>query len=71
MKGIDPKGPSKPSTHGGSGEPQVDALDDMVSYVSSGMASDLQSYLDPPIENYRIIYSSKIKSPNASRNNSG
>ena len=41
MTGSDPKGPSKPSTHGGSGEPQANPFDDMVSYVSSGMASDL------------------------------
>ena len=56
--------------YGGSGELIENASEENKSYSSSGMASDLQSYLDPPIENYRVIYSSKIRSPNASRSNS-
>ena len=56
--------------YGGSGELIENASEEKKSNSSSGMTSDLQSYLDPPIENYRAIYSSKMRSPNASRSNS-
>ena len=55
------------TVHGGSGELVGNAHDDKTSYMSSAMASDLKSYLDPPIENYRSIYSGKIKVSNGSK----
>lgn len=55
------------TVHGGSGELVGNAFDDKTSYMSSAMASDLKSYLDPPIENYRSIYSGKIKGSNGSK----
>ena len=55
------------TVHGGSGEMVGNVYDDKTSYMSSVMASDLKSYLDPPIENYRSIYSGKIKNLNGSR----
>ena len=58
----------KPNMYGGSGELEENKLEwDNKSYSSYGTASDLQSYLDPPIENYRVIYQHKNKSSNASR----
>ena len=58
----------KPNMYGGSGELVENEFEyDANSYSTIGTASDLQSYLDPPIENYRVIYQQKTKSPNASR----
>ena len=54
--------------HGGSGE-LVNKQSDGTS-TGSAITSEVRSYLDPPIENYRNIYAGKIKSPNASRTSS-
>ena len=50
--------------HGGSGELAVKQSE--TSSSGTGITSEVRSYLDPPIENYRHIYSGKIKSPNGS-----
>ena len=64
-------GNQKPNTHGGSGELVEYEFDDVMSLSSSAKASEKRSsFLDPPIENYRFIYSGKQQSPKISRSES-
>ena len=64
-------GNQKPNTHGGSGELVEYEYDDVMSLASSARASEKRSsFLDPPIENYRFIYTGKQQSPKISRSES-
>lgn len=42
--------------HGGSGELVLPGSENSSSYAGSALTSEIRSYLDPPIENYRNIY---------------
>ena len=57
--------------HGGSGELAPPGTDATSSYDGSALTSEVQSYLDPPIENYRSIYGRRSKSPTTSTGGSG
>ena len=51
--------------HGGSGELVHPGSEDSSSYRGSALTSDVRSYLDPPIENYRNIYGGGRSSNNS------
>lgn len=49
--------------HGGSGEPANPYSENTSTYEGTVITSEVRSYLDPPIENYRNVYGFGRRSP--------